>query len=166
MGFTVPEVDSVLAPYVKKSWVSYYEMGLGMEIDAHEFADTMTMKDLVQGLESIEHSLHMVNDTFITFTFALDTTKFGQMVSEALLQVRRKGLGATGIPAVYPKLVFLYTEKLHGEGMENESVFKSAIQTSSKCMYPDYLSLDNGYLGEVYSRTGKAISPMGCRAFL
>lgn len=165
-GFTVPEVDSVLAPYVKKSWVSYYEMGLSMGIDAHEFADAMTMKDLVQGLESIEHSLHMVNDTFITFSFALDTTKFGQMVSEALLQVRRKGLGATGIPAVYPKLVFLYTEKLHGEGMENESVFKSAIQTSSKCMYPDYLSLDNGYLGEVYHRTGKAISPMGCRAFL
>ena len=126
----------------------------------------MTMKDLIQGLESIEHSLHMVNDTVITFTFALDTTRFGKMVSEALLQVRRKGLGQTGVPAVYPKLVFLYTDLIHGEGQENEDIFKSAIQTSSKCMYPDYLSLDNGYLGEVYHRTGKAISPMGCRAFL
>lgn len=165
-GFTVPEIDTILAPYVKKTWVNYYEMVSGSDIDADEFANEMTWKDLVQGMESIEHSLHMVNNTFITFTFGLDTSKFGQMVSEAILQVRRAGLGTTGVPAVFPKLVFLYTDKLHGEGMENEHIFSEAIQTSSKCMYPDYLSLDEGYLGEVYSRTGKAISPMGCRAFL
>lgn len=165
-GFTVPEIDTILAPYVKKTWVNYYEMVSGSDIDADEFANEMTWKDLVQGMESIEHSLHMVNNTFITFTFGLDTSKFGQMVSQAILQVRRAGLGTTGVPAVFPKLVFLYTDKLHGEGMENEHIFSEAIQTSSKCMYPDYLSLDEGYLGEVYSRTGKAISPMGCRAFL
>lgn len=165
-GFTVPEIDTILAPYVKKTWVSYYEMVSGSDIDADEFANEMTWKDLVQGMESIEHSLHMVNNTFITFTFGLDTTLFGQMVSQAILQVRRAGLGTTGVPAVFPKLVFLYTDKLHGVGMENEHIFASAILTSSKCMYPDYLSLDEGYLGEVYSRTGKAISPMGCRAFL
>ena len=165
-GFTVPEIDTILAPYVKKTWVNYYNMVSGSDIDADEFADEMTWKDLVQGMESIEHSLHMVNNTFITFTFGLDTSKFGQMVSQAILQVRRAGLGTTGVPAVFPKLVFLYTDKLHGEGMENEHIFSEAIQTSSKCMYPDYLSLDEGYLGEVYSRTGKAISPMGCRAFL
>lgn len=165
-GWTCSEIDTVLAPYVKKTWVNYYEMVSGSDIDADEFANEMTWKDLVQGMESIEHSLHMVNNTFITFTFGLDTSKFGQMVSEAILQVRRAGLGTTGVPAVFPKLVFLYTDKLHGEGMENEHIFAQAIQTSSKCMYPDYLSLDNGYLGEVYNRTGKAISPMGCRAFL
>lgn len=165
-GFTVPEIDTILAPYVKKTWVNYYEMVSGSDMDADEFANEMTWKDLVQGMESIEHSLHMVNNTFITFTFGLDTSKFGQMVSEAILQVRRAGLGTSGVPAVFPKLVFLYTDKLHGEGMENEHIFSEAIATSSKCMYPDYLSLDEGYLGEVYSRTGKAISPMGCRAFL
>ena len=167
MGFTVPEIDTILAPYVKKTWVNYYNyMDGGTDFPADTFADKMTWRDLVQGIESIEHSLHMVNNTFITFTFGLDTSKFGQMVSKAILEVRRKGLGTTGIPAVFPKLVFLYTDKLHGEGMENEYIFSEAIQTSSKCMYPDYLSLDEGYLGEVYHRTGKAISPMGCRAFL
>lgn len=167
MGFTVPEIDTILAPYVKKTWVNYYNyMDGGTDFPADTFADEMTWRDLVQGIESIEHSLHMVNNTFITFTFGLDTSKFGQMVSKAILEVRRKGLGTTGIPAVFPKLVFLYTDKLHGEGMENEYIFSEAIATSSKCMYPDYLSLDEGYLGEVYHRTGKAISPMGCRAFL
>ena len=166
-GFTVPEIDTILAPYVKKTWVNYYNyMDGGTDFPADTFADEMTWRDLIQGLESIEHSLHMVNNTFITFTFGLDTSKFGQMVSKAILEVRRKGLGTTGIPAVFPKLVFLYTDKLHGEGMENEHIFSEAISTSSKCMYPDYLSLDNGYLGEMYHEYGKAVSPMGCRAFL
>ena len=166
-GFTIPEIDSVLAPYARKTYISYYEKFLAMEVDAPErIAEEMTYADIVQGLESIEHSLHMVNNTFITFTFGLDTTKFGKLITKALLQVRRAGLGTTGVPAVFPKLVFLYTDKLHGEGNENEDLFKDAIHTSAKCMYPDYLSLDEGYLGEVYHRTGKAISPMGCRAFL
>lgn len=166
-GFTIPEIDSVLAPYARKTYISYYEKFLAMEVDAPErIAEEMTYADIVQGLESIEHSLHMVNNTFITFTFGLDTTKFGKLIAKALLQVRRAGLGTTGVPAVFPKLVFLYTDKLHGEGNENEDLFKDAIHTSAKCMYPDYLSLDEGYLGEVYHRTGKAISPMGCRAFL
>ena len=166
-GFTIPEIDTILAPYVEKTWVHYYNyMNGGTDFPAEEFANEMTWRDLIQGLESIEHSLHMVNNTFITFTFGLDTSEFGQMVSKAILEVRRKGLGTTGVPAVFPKLVFLYTDKLHGEGMENEHIFSEAIATSSKCMYPDYLSLDEGYLGEVYNRTGKAISPMGCRAFL
>ena len=166
-GFTIPEIDSVLAPYARKTYISYYEKFLAMEVDAPErIAEEMTYADIVQGLESIEHSLHMVNNTFITFTFGLDTTKFGKLIAKALLQVRRAGLGTTGVPAVFPKLVFLYTDKLHGEGNENEDLFKDAIHTSAKCMCPDYLSLDEGYLGEVYHRTGKAISPMGCRAFL
>ena len=166
-GFTIPEIDSVLAPYARKTYIGYYEKFLAMEVDAPErIAEEMTYADIVQGLESIEHSLHMVNNTFITFTFGLDTTKFGKLIAKALLQVRRAGLGTTGVPAVFPKLVFLYTDKLHGEGNENEDLFKDAIHTSAKCMYPDYLSLDEGYLGEVYHRTGKAISPMGCRAFL
>ena len=164
-GFTIPEIDSVLAPYVKKTYVNYIEMFNGAD-NAERLAEEMTRKDLIQGLESIEHSLHMVNNTFITFTFGLDTTTFGSMVSECLLQVRRAGLGTTGVPAVFPKLVFLYTDGLHGEGNELDYLFKDAVHTSAKCMYPDFLSLDNGYLGEVYHRTGKAISPMGCRAFL
>lgn len=166
-GFTVSEIDSVLAPYARKTFANYLEMfnATGMD-NPYKMAEELTYKEIVQGVESIEHSLHMVNNTFITFTFGLDTTTWGKLVAKALLQVRRAGLGSTGVPAVFPKLVFLYTDHLHGDGMENEDLYDLSILTSSKCMYPDYLSLDTGYLGEVYHRTGKAISPMGCRAFL
>jgi ribonucleoside-triphosphate reductase len=50
--------------------------------------------------------------------------------------------------------------------LEQEKLFEHAIECSSKAMYPDYLSLDHGYVGEMYQKTGKAISPMGCRAYL
>lgn len=166
-GFTIPEIDTILAPYVRKTYVNYLEMFDGTGMDYPEsMASELTWKDLVQSIESIEHSLHMVNNTFITFSFGLATDRFGQMVSKALLQVRRAGLGAKGVPAVFPKLVFLYTEKLHGDGEELNHIYKDAIQTSSKCMYPDYLSLDDGYLGDMYHNHGKVVSPMGCRAFL
>lgn len=161
-GFTIPEIDSVLAPYVKKTWVNYFEWfdGTGMD-DPYRMADEMTRKDLMQGLESIEHSLHMVNNTFITFSFGVGESRWEQLVSRGLLQVRRAGLGAKGVPAVFPKLVFLYTHKLHGEGAELEYLFKDAISTSAKCMYPDFLSLDEGYLGDMYHGYNKIVSPMG-----
>ena len=167
LGFTIPEIDTVLAPYARKSFVSYYEEGreFGIE-DIPAYAHKKLYQDLIQTFESIEHSLHMINNTFITFTFGADTNRYAKMISSAILQVRKAGLGSKGVPAVFPKLVFLYTNKLHGEGQPLEDLFKQAVSTSSKCMYPDYLSLDEGYLGEMYHQYGKIVSPMGCRAFL
>lgn len=164
-GFTIPEIDTVLAPYVKKTMCYYAELFIGTDM-SYSMIEEMTYRDLVQGIESIEHSLHMVNNTFITFSFGMGTTESEQMVSKAILQVRRAGLGAKGVPAVFPKLVFLHKEELHGVGGELEHIFMDAVKTSSKCMYPDFLSLDAGVLGEVYERTGKIISPMGQSAHL
>ena len=68
---------------------------------------------------------------------------------------------------LFPKIVFLYDENLHGEGREGEDVFEAGISCSAKTMYPDWLSLSGkGYISSMYKRYGKVISPMGCRAFL
>lgn len=60
------------------------------------------------------------------------------MISKTILNVRRKGQGKKGfkIPVLFPKLVFLYDENLHGEGKELEDVFNEAIDCSSQTMYP------------------------------
>ena len=51
--------------------------------------------------------------------------------------------------------------------MENEDVFEEAVKTSAKTMYPDYTSLDgDDAIGEMWHKYHKAISPMGCRAYL
>ena len=70
-------------------------------------------------------------------------------------------------PVLFPKLVFLYDENLHGKGKELEDVFEAGVLCSSKTMYPDWLSLTGeGYVPSMYKQYGAVISPMGCRAFL
>lgn len=105
-----------------------------------------------------------------TFAIGLGKDKWEKMVSEAVLRVRMGGQGKEGKkkPVLFPKLVFLYDEKLHGEGGELEDLFELGIECSSKAMYPDWLSLtgENGHVSRIYKATGKVIYPMGCRAFL
>jgi ribonucleoside-triphosphate reductase len=79
------------------------------------------------------------------------------------------GQGKAGFrkPVLFPKLIFLYDEKIHGPGGESEDLFNLAVQCSSRCMYPDYLSLSGeGYVPSIYKKYGQVVYPMGCRAFL
>jgi ribonucleoside-triphosphate reductase len=79
------------------------------------------------------------------------------------------GQGKEGFkkPVLFPKLVFLYDEELHSEGKEMEDIYSVALDCSSKCMYPDFLSLTGeGYIADMYKKYKTPISPMGCRAFL
>lgn len=91
------------------------------------------------------------------------------MASIIMLQVRKNGQGKKTCkkPVLFPKIVFLYDENLHGPGCELEDVFEAGIDCSQKAMYPDWLSLTgDGYVASVYKKYGRIISPMGCRAFL
>ena len=91
------------------------------------------------------------------------------MATEVILKVRMNGQGKKGFkkPVLFPKLTFLYDKNLHGEGKELEYLFDIAIDCSSKCMYPDFLSLTGeGYIPSMYKKYGKVVSLMGCRASL
>ena len=91
------------------------------------------------------------------------------MASITMLNVRKGGQGKKGHkkPVLFPKVVFLYDENLHGEGKPLEDVFEAGIDCSMRSMYPDWLSLTGeGYVPSMYKKYGEIISPMGCRAFL
>ncbi|MCI9174874.1 MAG: anaerobic ribonucleoside-triphosphate reductase [Lachnospiraceae bacterium] len=176
-GFTVPSVEKILEPYAEKSYVKYktHYCGLGL---GEERAEEETMKaiarDLEQGVQGWEYKFNSVSSSrgdypFITMTFGTGTGKFAKMASIAMLNVRKKGQGKEGCkkPVLFPKLVFLYDENLHGPGKELEDVFEAGIECSRKTMYPDWLSLTGkGYISSMYKQYGEIISPMGCRAFL
>lgn len=182
-GFTVPEIDKILAPYAKKSFQKYVEefmeitrpyVGMYKDFGANDYAMKKVKRDFEQGFQGIEMKLNTVGSSrgdypFITMTFGLGTGTFEKMASITFLEVHMKGQGKEGNkkPVLFPKLVFLYDENLHGEGCINEDVFEAGIQCSSKTMYPDWLSLTGeGYVADMYKKYGRVISPMGCRAFL
>lgn len=176
-GFTVPSVDLLLEPFAEKSYEKYYRRYIDMGLTAR-IADREAMKniqkDFDQGFQGWEYKFNTVASSrgdypFITMTFGTGTGKFAKIASITMLHVRRKGQGKKSCkkPVLFPKLVFLYDENLHGPGKELEDVFEAGILCSSKSMYPDWLSLTGeGYVAEVYKKYGAIISPMGCRAFL
>ena len=193
-GFTVPEVDKILEPYAEKSYQKYYKEFFevfdsdidGVYVDAFstsehlieekacEYATNKVKRDFEQGWQGIEYKLNTVGSSrgdypFVTMTFGLSTTKFGKMASITFLNVHKEGQGKAGNkkPVLFPKLVFLYDENLHGSGKVNEDVFNAGIECSMKTMYPDWLSLTGeGYVPSMYKKYGTVVSPMGCRAFL
>ena len=185
-GFTLPRIDSVLAPYAEKSYKKYKNECLELIADetvpksdqeywkeierkADEYAYKKVQREMEQGMQCWEYKFNTVASSrgdypFIAITFGLDTSRFGRMASITALKEREEGQGKKGFkkPVLFPKLIFLYDENLHGPGKELEDVFDAAVECSSRCMYPDVLALTGeGYVPEMYKKYGAVISPMG-----
>ncbi len=176
-GFTVPEVDKILAPYAEKTYQAALEKYKSLGIDekkAEEVSLADVEREFDQGFQGWEYKFNTVASSrgdypFITVTAGIGRERFAKMATIHMLNVRRKGQGKKECkkPVLFPKIVFLYDESLHGPGKELEDVFEAGIKCSAKTMYPDWLSLTGkGYIASMYKQYGKAISPMGCRAFL
>lgn len=176
-GFTVPSVDDILEPFAEKSFHNHVEkyLGLGIEREkAEEVAWRDLEKEMEQGFQGWEYKFNSVSSSrgdypFITVTAGTGRSRFAKLVTITMLKVRMNGQGKEGHkkPVLFPKIVFLYDENLHGPGKELEDVFEAGIECSRKTMYPDWLSLTGkGYIASMYKQYGKIISPMGCRAFL
>lgn len=178
-GFTIPRVDTLLAPYAEKSYQKYVDEYLsicdnGNKNKADEYATRKVYRDFEQGFQSWEMAFNSVGSSrgdypFIAISFGIGTSKWETMASEVALKTRMGGQGKEGFkrPVLFPKLTFLYDENLHGKGKKLEWLFDVAIDCSSKAMYPDFLSLTgDGYIPEMYKKYGKVVSLMGCRASL
>ena len=176
-GFTVPQVDKILEPYAEKTFQRQYDKYINMGVakdKAEEEAIKDVRKDMMQGFQGWEYKFNTVASSrgdypFITITGGLGTSRFAKMANVCMLEVRKGGQGKKECkkPVLFPKIVFLYDENLHGPGKELEDVFEAGVDCSSKTMYPDWLSLTGeGYVASIYKKYGEVISPMGCRAFL
>ena len=180
-GFTIPEIDSVLAPYAEKSYKKYkaeYKAlvedtdGIYSEEKADKYAITKTRRDLQQGFQGFEHTFNTVASSrgdypFTTFTGGCDESRFGSLVWSVCLEVRKNGQGHPGHkrPAIFPKLVFLYTKDLHSEGKPLYWLYKEGIECSGKAMYPDWLSLDLPDENIVEESAKKHVEPAIAKVF-
>lgn len=176
-GFTIPECDKILSKYAQKSYNLHLEKYRNLGLD-EEICKREALKDVEyeykQGFQGWEYKFNTVASSrgdypFIATSCGLATDEFGKMATKILLETRKNGQGKKDCkkPVLFPKIIFLYDENIHGEGKQCYDVFEAGIECSSKTMYPDWLSLTgDGYVASIYKKYGKAISPMGCRAFL
>ena len=184
-GYTMPRIDSILAPYAEKSYQKYKAEFRAIEDSlqdhkgydekqAYQYAEEKVRRDFEQGFQAWEYRFNTVGSSrgdypFVAISFGIGMGKWERMATEVCLKVREKGQGKAGYkkPVLFPKLTFLYDENLHGEGKPMEYLFDCAIECSRKCMYPDFLSLTGeGYIPSMYKKYGKVVSLMGCRASL
>ena len=108
-GFTVPEVDKILAPYAEKSYENYQEEFLKY-VDpkweqagekGREYATDKVRRDFDQGWQGIEYKLNTVGSSrgdypFVTVTLGLGMERFEKMCSISLLEVHKEGQGQEG----------------------------------------------------------------------
>ena len=176
-GYTMPRVDTILAPYAEKSYQKYKQefVEIANTTDgADEYATKKVRRDFEQGFQAWEYRFNTVGSSrgdypFVAVSFGIGQSKWEKMASEMCLRVRMAGQGAPGKkkPVLFPKLTFLFDHELHGPGKSMEWLFDLGLECSSKCMYPDFLSLTGeGYIPSMYKKYGAVISLMGCRASL
>lgn len=173
-GFTLPEIDKVLLPYAKKTFDNAFKKYFNrcnLEYDEScIMAAQDLMRELEQGFQSLELKLNTVpcsrgDFAFTTLTFGtwdIMMDDFDRnimlMIGKTILKTRMKGHG--GKQVVFPKLVFLYDEDKIRDDEDHKELFELAVECSSKCMYPDYLSLNHGKAADIYKRTGAITSPI------
>ncbi len=172
-GFTISEIDKLLAPYAEMSFKRYYNEYVSLTHKggktAEDWAFGKVARDAEQGFQGWEMKFNSVASSrgdypFTSISFGLGTSKFETMLSSVCMAVRRGGQGKPGFkhPVLFPKLSFFYDENLHGDGGELEWLFDEAIECSKAAMYPDYISCTgDGYAPSIYKKYGVTISRMG-----
>lgn len=187
-GFSLSQLDMVLLPYCHKTWNKAYKQASNSFPEANKvqlsgYAWRTLQDELKQGFQSLELKLNTVPCSRGDFAFT--TVSFGcwnapeltnkdklflKAICEALLKTRMNGHGENHKPVVFPKLVYLYDEDCVGGSIEASDVFELAIECSSECLYPDFLSLsgdmEHNAVAQQYVNHNQVVTPMGCRAYL
>ncbi len=151
-GTTIGDIDVVLAPYVRASYMKHLKIAGEWlpDGDGHEaYADTMIEREVNDAMQSLLYevnTLHTSNgqSPFVTFGFGLGDTWEARLIQKGILNNQIRGLGAKSVTPVFPKLVYAVRE---GHNLNKEDPFydvkKLALDCATKMMYPDILSYEN-----------------------
>lgn len=181
-GFSLSQLDMVLLPYCHKTWNKAYKQASNSfpeatEVQLSGYAWRTLQDELKQGFQSLELKLNTVPCSRGDFAFT--TVSFGcwddpeltnkdklflEAVCEAILKTRMNGHGENHKPVVFPKLVYLYDKNCVGGSIEALDVFELAIECSSECLYPDFLSLtgdmEHNAVAQQYVNHNQVVTPI------
>ncbi|CAM0039012.1 anaerobic ribonucleoside reductase large subunit [Vibrio phage F86] len=170
-GNTINRIDEVLAPYVRKSYYKWLEVGREEHPESDSkaaiFARKRVEKETYDAFQTFEYQVNTMQTSngqtpFTTVNFGLGTSWEEKLIQKSILQNRIAGLGKTKKTAIFPKLVFSLKDGVNlKEGDPCYGIKKLALECASKRMYPDILNYER-----LVETTGGFKSPMGCRSFL
>jgi len=137
---------------------------------ALELALERTRDDTNQAMQALVHNLNTMNSRagaqvpFSSLNYGTDTSEAGRMVISALLDVTLEGLG-NGETPIFPVQIFKVKEGVNCPGDRNYDLFRKAIETSSKRLFPNFSFLDAPFNLAYYRENDPdtEVAYMGCR---
>ena len=145
----------------------YYKDG------AYDYAMDMTEKELMQAVQGMYHNLNTLQSRsgnqlpFTSINYGTCTLPEGRMVIKALLEGSIEGVGKVRKTPIFPCGIFQCMKGINRKpGEPNYDLFKLALKSTSKRLYPNYVNVDWS-VNEGYDRNNPEtyVSTMGCRTY-
>lgn len=165
-----------LGKYLKIAEDKYYRMFEG-KVPAENLDDIVKIsldQELKDGVQTIQYQINTISCSngqtpFVTIFLELDDNdpyiEYTARIIYEILRQRYEGVAnefGTIVTPTFPKLIFVLDENNIHKDSKYRYVYDMAIKSSSRRMYPDYISAK--IMRKFHN--GQVFSPMGCRSFL
>ncbi|MCQ2547707.1 MAG: anaerobic ribonucleoside triphosphate reductase [Clostridia bacterium] len=142
-----------------------------LQTNAKKYADKEIRRKTYQAMEALIHNLNTMHSRagaqvpFSSINYGTDTTPEGRLVMEMVMKATEAGLGHGETP-IFPIQIFKVKEGVsYNPEDPNYDLFKLALKTSAKRLFPNFSFLDAPYNKQYYKdgdyRT--EVAYMGCR---
>ena len=140
---------------------------------AYKYAMDLTIKETQQAVEGMYHNLNTLQSRsgnqlpFTSINYGTCTLPEGRMVTKALLEGSLKGVGKVHKTPIFPCGIFQCMKGVNRkEGEPNYDLFKLALKSTAKRLYPNYANVDWS-VNEGYDRNDPRtyVATMGCRTY-
>lgn len=116
---------------------------------AYQYALIMTEREIRQAVEGMYHNLNTLQSRsgnqlpFTSINYGTCTLPEGRMVIKALLEGSIKGVGKFHKTSIFPCGIFQCMKGVNRkEGDPNYDLFKLALESTAKRLYPNYANVD------------------------
>lgn len=165
-----------LGKYLKIAEDKYYT-SLSQTLSGDDLTNTVKLlleQELKDGVQTIQYQINTISCSngqtpFVTLFLELDDNdpyiEYTAKIIYEILRQRYEGIPnefGTIVTPTFPKLIFVLDENNIHKDSKYRYVYDMAIKSSSKRMYPDYISAK---IMRKY-HNGQVFSPMGCRSIL
>ena len=139
----------------------------------YTYAMDKTTKELSQAVEGMYHNLNTLQSRsgnqlpFTSINYGTCTSLEGRMVIKALLEGSIKGVGKVRKTPIFPCGIFQCMNGVNRKpGDPNYDLFKLALKSTSKRLYPNYVNVDwSVNAGYDVNDPKTYVSTMGCRTY-
>ena len=195
-GVSASHLDWTMVPYVRISFYKHFKEGMKyieemelsedyeetLPIDSekytkfekvYRYAMDKTEKELMKAVQGMYHNLNTLQSRsgnqlpFTSINYGTCTLPEGRMVIKALLEGSIEGVGKIRKTPIFPCGIFQCMEGVNRKpGDPNYDLFKLALKSTSKRLYPNYVNVDWSVNAGYDKNDPKTyVSTMGCRTY-